>query len=577
MATGLGKTITVALDVKKWLSGNQKSRILYLCHQNDILSQAREKFEAIVGTNLDYGYYHGSAKESHAQILFASFQTMRGHLKQFRRDEFEYIIVDESHHTHAETYLPIVRYFRPKFLLGVTATPDRADLQDIREIFGKEVFSLNLPEALAKEYLTPVDYRLITDELLELSKIKNSYKLTLQELNKRLFIPRRDNEIVRIIYEKIAHIKNPRIMIFCSSIKHAERFCKHIPGAIPIHSLLLKREQRSRLKAFREGFMSMAVTVDKFNEGIDIPEINVVVFLRSTQSSTIFHQQLGRGLRKIKDKKSVLVLDFVANCERIKMIHDLVEDVRKIQKRRRGKVRLPICHPRNKVTIRGLNFIFTEKAMNILDIFKRLERKRGGYTRSSLLEYLQGLADDLDRSPTVKDVNQLCEVGKGWSSKTIIDVFGSFTQAKKEAGLATYRKPNLDKKEAIRQLKNLTKKLGRSPTYSDITRASRLSRCPSPAICEKLFGSTNQALMAANIPLVRIRHHSRPEIIGEIKRLARELRKVPEARDVKEASKLNANLPTTSTLSRLFGSFNNALKKAGLPINRHRKSEQVTA
>src|SRR3989344_8356624 len=251
MASGLGKTVTVAFDVKDWLSENPGGHVLYLCHQNDILEQSKDKFERVIGTNSKtFGLYHGERKEIDAQILFASFQTMRGHLKRFSRHRFGYIIVDESHHSQAETYKPIINYFKPDFLLGITATPDRRDLQDIRRIFGKEIYSLELPEALSKKLLTDVDYRLVTDELIDLSKVKAEYKLTLKELNKRLFIPKRDDEIVKIIRRRVSKVKNPRIMVFCSSIKHANRFCSRVPEAVAIHSLLQPSEQEKRLENF---------------------------------------------------------------------------------------------------------------------------------------------------------------------------------------------------------------------------------------------------------------------------------------------------------------------------------------
>jgi len=377
MATGLGKTITVALDVNVWLKDNPNGRVLYVCHQNDILRQARTTFEAVIDGNPNhYGYYHGLAKESHSQILFASFQTMKGHLKNFGHRDFGYIVIDESHHTHAETYRPVVEYFCPDFLVGVTATPDRADLQDIREVFGKEVFSLGLPEALAKGFLAPVDYRLVTDELIELGKIENPFRLTVKELNKRIFVPKRDEEIALNIRKRTAHLKNPRTMVFCSSIKHAERFHAYMPGSITVHSGLSRSEQQVRLEAFRNGLSPVAITVDKFNEGIDVPQVEVVVFLRSTQSNTVFYQQLGRGLRKLRGKKKVLVLDFVANCDRVETVYALSQAVREAEKKKGSKRRSSTRHGAKEVHFKDFNFVFTEKAKDILEI---LHKRRFGF------------------------------------------------------------------------------------------------------------------------------------------------------------------------------------------------------
>ncbi|MDP3953882.1 MAG: DEAD/DEAH box helicase, partial [bacterium] len=331
MASGLGKTVTSALDVKKIMAHFPWLRVLYLCHQNYILKQARETFELVLGNQngKTFGYYHGLKKEIEAQLLFASFQTMRDSLDKFRKNAFDYVVVDESHHVPAETFHPVVRHFKPRFMLGMTATPDRMDMQDIRKTFGTEIFSLDLPDALAQKLLTAVDYRIVTDEIVKLGEIKNPYRLSMKELNRRIFVPKRDREIVKIIEQKIQAVKNPKVMIFCPSIRYAEKLRKKIIWSTTIHSQLPQDEQERRLEAFHQGKYDTVLTVDKFNEGIDIPEINVLVFLRSTQSHTVFYQQLGRGLRKLPGKKKVLVLDFVANCERVELIHELVEEVKK--------------------------------------------------------------------------------------------------------------------------------------------------------------------------------------------------------------------------------------------------------
>ncbi len=560
MATGLGKTTTIAFDVKSWLKGNPKCHVLYLCHQNDILEQSKDEFEEIIGRSRDtFGLYHGKRKEIEAQILFASFQTMRRHLAQFRKNRFGYIIIDESHHSEAVTYKPIIEYFEPKFLLGITATPDRGDLKDIRKIFGKEVFSLNLPEALANNLLTDVKYRLVTDELVNLSKIKKAYRLTLKELNKRLFIPKRDDEIVRIIRRKISGIKNPRIMVFCSSIKHANRFCSHIPSAIAIHSKLPKNEQKKRLEAFREGHQSIAVTVDKFNEGINIPEINVVVFLRSTQSNIIFLQQLGRGLRKVAKKDNVLVLDFIANCDRVKMIYDLAEKVQRIQRKKR-KRKLPSQKP---VLITGLRFEFTDKVKEIIEILKRIQTP---YTRESLIDYLRDIAKKLGRSPSIEDVNRLSRKKRGWSAGPIVDIFGSFNNALREAGLPIRKKhKNSSKEEAIKKLKDLYIKLGRTPSNKDMGKASKLGECPSEVTYMRWFGSFNNALELAGIK-PRPKRHSKEDIINYLKILRKELGKIPSGAEIQLLKEENPlTVPSLATLKAHFGgSLRSALKAADL-------------
>jgi superfamily II DNA or RNA helicase len=372
MACGLGKTVTMAFDSKKWLE-RHGGRLLYLCHQNPILYQAQETFLNVLSDKYSYGFYNGEEKDIHrVDCLFGSFGTMVNHMNRFRPDEFDYIIVDESHHTHAETFLPVVEYFTPKFLLGATATPDRLDRRNIRDIYGHEVYYLPLVEALARGLLSPVDYRLLSDEIQVNGKIEVSADtyMSIRHLNKTIFIPKRDEEVVQIVQRYAAEIVNPRIIYFCSSLKHCEHMSELAPDCLPIHSRIPSRERKVRFELFRQGIMSTAMTVDCFNEGVDIPWANILVFLRSTTSPSIFFQQLGRGLRLSEGKDKVLVLDFVANCERIKMVYDLWKSTTDAVERvhdRQTRERIPPM----SLNVEGVKF--DERIVQILDIFKRLE------------------------------------------------------------------------------------------------------------------------------------------------------------------------------------------------------------
>ncbi len=324
MASGLGKTVTMAFDAKRWRE-QHRGRVLFLCHNNDILYQAKTTFQTVNGPDCRYGYFHGEEKALHrVDFLFASFQTMESHEGIFRPDEFDYVIVDESHHSHAKTYRSTIEYFKPKFLLGATATPDRLDELDIREIFGPEVYFLPLEEAMHRSLVTPVDYRLLTDEIQIAQAVETANgRVSIAHLNRQIFIPKRDDEIGKIILKNTAEFDAPRVIVFCNSIKHCEHLSKFLPNSFAIHSCIPNKERAVKLEMFRQGIVGTILTVNAFNEGIDIPQANVVVFLRSTVSHTIFLQQLGRGLRRSEGKEKVIVLDFVANCERIRAIHSM--------------------------------------------------------------------------------------------------------------------------------------------------------------------------------------------------------------------------------------------------------------
>lgn len=381
MASGLGKTVTMAFDALSFRKQFPKARVLYLCHQNQISYQTRGTFEAINGSGCTYGFYNGVEKAAHSvDFLFASFQTMRKHIKDFRPDEFDYVVVDESHHVYGDTFIDVVTYWNPKFLLGMTATPDRSDGQDIRQVFGKEVFCLPLEEALAQNLLTPVDYRMITDEIQLERKIKSgNRRLSLNKLNRSIFIPKRDEEIVRIIQKHAKDLEQPKIILFCQSVPYCERLTKLIPGAMAIHSGIPLNERIVRTELFRQGLINILLTVDCFNEGIDIPEANLIVFLRMTTSLRVFFQQLGRGLRLSEGKDRVIVLDFVGNCKRIKTVYELWQKIKQLREhpitRRVLARQARIGGPRNQLepfVIDTERVAFEEKVLVLLDLIKRI-------------------------------------------------------------------------------------------------------------------------------------------------------------------------------------------------------------
>ena len=335
MATGTGKTRVVAEDVARTMEAGETERVLYLCHNGEILRQAHNEFEKVLGDSNSHSYMFGGEFEDSGDVVYATFQTMTRKLgggqayEAFDPDEFDYIAIDEGHHSAAETYRPVIEYFNPKFLTAMTATPRRRDNQLIEDVVGPELFSLPLERAIAEGYVTPVNYKILTDHVKTLPQLKaEGVKLDINKIDEQVFIPKRDEEIVASIKEELSEIENPKTVVFCSSIAEAEHFAEVYPDeASPIHSRLDDEEVRSRIKRFKNGDISMAVTVGMFDEGIDLPEINSVVFLRQTESETVWLQQLGRGLRKAEGKDEVKVLDYVASFGRLNRIHNLIDNV----------------------------------------------------------------------------------------------------------------------------------------------------------------------------------------------------------------------------------------------------------
>jgi len=372
MATGLGKTIVSAFWAKTELK--KKQRGLFLCHENDILNQALEMFRLVLGPLPIFRTFYGNGKDwnaDNADIVFASFQSFSEWHQAFDKDHFDFIIVDESHHSQASTFKEVIQYFTPKKLFGMTATPDRMDGREIREIFGKETVNISLEEAIAKNWLTPIEYHILSDGINtgRLKKIvkdvlEEGKRITVKQLNENIFIKGRDEEQAQIIQ---SYTKNKKCMIFCENIEHVNNFSKYLPNAKSFHSKISQKTNEETLYEFKTGKIQYILSVNKFNEGIDIPDAEVIVFLRTTDSKTIFFQQLGRGLRKITNKEKVIVLDFVANCERITILQDLVNKIKEI-----AGLKLPFDKNLINVNGNGFDFTFSDNLINILNVLSKI-------------------------------------------------------------------------------------------------------------------------------------------------------------------------------------------------------------
>jgi hypothetical protein len=477
----------------------------------------------------------------------------------FKKHEFDYIIVDESHHTHAATYLPTLQYFLPKFLLGITATPNRTDLKDIRDVYGYELFELLLEDALARDLLTPVDYRVVMDGLVNLEVLNTPIgKLTIKDLNRKLFIPKRDEEITQLIQQHLEGIPNPRVMIFCRTTVHCDRLAQKIPGSVPIHYGLDQKEQRLRLESFRSGLTRTVLTVDKFNEGIDIPEANIIVFLRSTASPTVFFQQLGRGLRKSKGKKKVLVLDFVANCDRLETIHEIWQ---RVQAKRPGH------DERHPVEVEVNRIHFTEVSRKVIDVVVRI---RTGYTQELLLQKLRELAEELGRSLVTEDIRVASKHGKCGNPNTIVRYFGSIPAALEAAGLTSGSRLQPPEK-ILADLKKLAETLGRTPTANDVRQACREGKCAHPRTIAENFGSFPDGLRAAGLLVTHRsklrKNYTRDVMIKQLQQLAKKLRRTPSRRDIDAASK-TGKCVSPFALQNHFGSLGEAYEAAQLPLRK---------
>ncbi|OPA73459.1 NgoFVII family restriction endonuclease [Paenibacillus selenitireducens] len=310
-ATGTGKTYLSAFDVKN----HNPSRMLFIAHREQILLKAKsDYFNVIGGHKSDYGLLSSTGKTTSAKYLFSTIQMMSKNdvLTQFDPEAFDYILIDEVHKAGANSYRKVIDYFKPKFLLGMTATPERTDEFNIYQLFDYNVaYEIRLQAALEEDMLCPFHYFGVTDLVLDGEVIDNATVLA-----KLLTDERVDHLIDKIEYYGFSGSK-VKGLIFCSRKEEAQQLSSALNGrgyrtvALTGDDAVDKREVQ--IQALEKGELEYIITVDIFNEGIDIPSVNQVVMLRQTQSSIVFIQQLGRGLRKHDDKEFVTIIDFIGN------------------------------------------------------------------------------------------------------------------------------------------------------------------------------------------------------------------------------------------------------------------------
>lgn len=327
-ATGVGKTYLAAFDSKDY------EHVLFVAHREEILNQAATSFKNVRNSD-DYGFFNGEQKTTDKAVIFASVSTL-GRIeylndKYFKPDYFDYIVIDEFHHAVNEQYQRIVNYFKPQFLLGLTATPERMDGRNIYEICDYNVpYEISLNEAINKGMLVPFHYYGIYDETdySRLHIVRGHYDE--KELNETYIgnVRRYD-----LIYKYYCKYGSKRALGFCCSRQHAEEmakeFCRRGIPSVAVYSNAdadskYSEDREVAIDQLKSGEIKVIFSVDMFNEGVDITSVDMVLFLRPTDSPTVFLQQLGRGLRKCKGKEYLNVLDFIGNYEKAGNVRKLL-------------------------------------------------------------------------------------------------------------------------------------------------------------------------------------------------------------------------------------------------------------
>lgn len=308
-ATGTGKTVTAVMDAKRC-----GGRVLFVAHTMELVNQAFSTFESL-WTDASVGKFADSIKDTESHVVCGSIQSVALNLDMFKDDDFDYIIIDEAHHASADTYQKVLAYFNPKFILGLTATPERADDTNILEIFKNTAHKLDIQTAVEIGALVPVRcIRIHTN--IDMTKVRfNSVQYNIRDLDVKICVTERNKLIVNTWLE---YVKNRRTVVFCASVKHAEQIAQLFKdagvAAVSVSGSMKTSERNEQLAKFANGDTKVLCACDLLNEGWDCPQTEVLFMARPTMSKVLYTQQLGRGMRNSEGKDHLMVFDFVDNA-----------------------------------------------------------------------------------------------------------------------------------------------------------------------------------------------------------------------------------------------------------------------
>lgn len=415
-ATGTGKTYLGAFAVKE----NQPQKFLYVVHREQVARKAMQSFSRVIGgPQKNFGLISSQHHDFSPRYLFATVQTLsqKKILEKLSPQMFDFILVDEAHRAAAPSYQRLMDHFKPKFWLGMTATPDRMDNQDVYGIFDYHIaYEIRLRDALSNDMLVPFHYVGVQDYEANGEVIDETTNL------KRLVA----SERVKYVLKQLEYYgycgRQPRGLVFCSRQTEAHEIAKQFTAlshpAIALTNQDSDYQRREAVKRLENGELEYLITVDLFNEGVDIPSLNQIVMLRNTESRIIFLQQLGRGLRKYPGKDYVTVVDFIGNYKHNYMIPlALNDDSSRDQDQARREVQLP-----QNIGVSTINFsqVASERILTSLEKTKldSIAELRRAYRE---------LEQRLGRGPLLIDFLQANSVSPVvFARNKLLDNYGSF-------------------------------------------------------------------------------------------------------------------------------------------------------
>ena len=394
-ATGVGKTYLAAFDSKDY------ERVLFVAHREEILKQAAQSFKNVRNSD-DYGFFDGESKCTDKSMIFASVATLGRseylNNKYFASDYFNYIVIDEFHHAVNDQYQRIVNYFKPQFLLGLTATPERMDGRNIYEICDYNVpYEISLKEAINKGMLVPFHYYGIFDDTdySKLHIVRGRYDE--KELNETYI---GNVHRYELIYKYYCKYGSRQALGFCCSKEHAREMAREFSSrGIPSVAVFsdasgeYTEKRKVAIQKLKNGEIRAIFSVDMFNEGVDITSVDMVMFLRPTESPIVFLQQLGRGLRKCRGKEFLTVLDFIGNYEKAGRVRFLLE----------GKSDMYREGYHLSDTLRFPDDCMVDFDLKLIDLFAEMDRKHLKFKDQVINEYFR-VKDLLGKRPTRLDL-----------------------------------------------------------------------------------------------------------------------------------------------------------------------------
>ena len=461
-ATGSGKTYLSAFDIARV----RPAKVLFIAHRQRILKASAKSYARVLGGAYDYAIYAGSSRPVRSTCLFAMVGTLARHLDEFRPDEFDYIVIDEAHRTGAAGYRAIIDYFKPKFLLGMTATPSRTDGYDVYALFNHVIaFRITLQDALDCDMLSPFHYFGVADLAIDEESVDDF------TLFNRLTSEARVDHVIRKIEEYSVEKSNRRGLVFCSRKDEARRlaqaFCERGYAAQSVDGDTPEVVRDATIEQLERGELEYIFTVDIMNEGVDIPSLNQIIMLRKTESAIVFVQQLGRGLRKFPGKAYTLVLDFIGNYQQNYLVPIALSGDRTYNKDGLRRV-----VKEGSSVIPGCSTITFDKVSE-QRVFKALEEGRFSDAKLIRGEYAH-LKQLLGRIPRLVDFDE----NEAMDPLIIIKKYGSYA-----AFLQKYEKdcPHAFGEKKLAYLKFISMKLANGKRMADLLALQRVLRGGSMA------------------------------------------------------------------------------------------------